>query len=93
MMLVMYLATHYTRQSATKLLPYHFTIPISSPFTSVVRFPRSLFFSSNHRDLVAIFQVEHETSVMGTKVVTMIVLVLAALAYLYIQHRFLRSIS
>ena len=50
MMLVIYLATHYTRQSATKSLPYHFTIPILSPFTSVVRWPAS--FSLNDRNLV-----------------------------------------
>lgn len=38
--LVIYLATHHTRHSAQRSrwsLPSHFTIPILSPFTSVVR--------------------------------------------------------
>ncbi|KAF8068701.1 hypothetical protein FPV67DRAFT_1086313 [Lyophyllum atratum] len=54
--LVIYLATHYSRQSTIRATPSHFTIPILSPFTSVV---------------------EHETSVIGSKTIALILLVVA----------------
>ncbi|KAF5375673.1 hypothetical protein D9615_009331 [Tricholomella constricta] len=67
--LVIYLATHYTRHSTTRATPSHFTIPILSPFTSVV---------------------EHETSVIGSKTIAMVLLALSVLAYLFIRIRFAR---
>ncbi|KAF5381266.1 hypothetical protein D9615_008416 [Tricholomella constricta] len=67
--LVIYLATHYARHSTTRATPSHFTIPILSPFTSVV---------------------EHETSVIGSKTIAMVLLVLSVLAYLFIRIRFAR---
>ncbi|GBE83301.1 hypothetical protein SCP_0503490 [Sparassis crispa] len=51
---------HTDYRSSRWCLPSHFTIPVLSPFTSVV---------------------EHETSVFNTRSITIVLLVLAALAY------------
>ncbi|TFK37998.1 hypothetical protein BDQ12DRAFT_133888 [Crucibulum laeve] len=74
---LIYLATHYTRhqtamQRSRWSLPSHFTIPILSPFTSVV---------------------EKETSVLGTKVISLMVLSSAGLAYLAFRHWLARSMN
>ncbi|GLB45218.1 hypothetical protein LshimejAT787_2001230 [Lyophyllum shimeji] len=63
LVLVIYLATHYTRQSTART-PSHFTIPILSPFTSVV---------------------EHETSVVGSKTIALVLVVIAVLSYVFIR--------
>lgn len=47
-------------------LPSHFTIPILSPFTSVV---------------------EHETSTIGTRSITVVVIILATFAYIIFRHK------
>ncbi|RDB30657.1 hypothetical protein Hypma_005782 [Hypsizygus marmoreus] len=69
--LIMYLATHHTRQTSARPAS-HFTIPILSPFTSVV---------------------EHETSVIGSKTITMVLVLLAAFAYFLMRHRLSRSLG
>lgn len=71
--LVIYLAAHYTRQTSVRhpwSLPSHFTIPILSPFTSVV---------------------EHETSVIGSKVITVGLLLATGMAYLMLRQRISRT--
>ena len=92
-LLVIYLATHYTRQNTVRgawaFLPSHFTIPILSPFTSVVS--RSMFPQTTLSNSSATPQVEHETSVVGSKTITMICLALTGLAYLIFRHRLSRA--
>ncbi|KAG6812462.1 hypothetical protein H0H92_002727 [Tricholoma furcatifolium] len=61
--LVVYLFATRSNQKT----PTHFTIPILSPFTSVI---------------------EHETSVIGSKTITLLILVGAALSYFAIRLRF-----
>jgi len=64
-------------------LASHFTIPILSPFTSVVScVSLGIYLTLNH----PLHQVEHETSVMGTKVVIATVMVLAGLAYALVRY-------
>ncbi|KAG5723009.1 hypothetical protein E4T56_gene17814 [Termitomyces sp. T112] len=63
-LVVVYLYASYT---SPQTAPAHFTIPILSPFTSVV---------------------EHETSVIGSKTIALILLITGLLSYLAIRLRF-----
>lgn len=54
----------------------HFTIPILSPFTSVVSGPSSYLHAGVHS-----VQVEHETSAINSRTVAIVAVVAAALAY------------
>ncbi|KAF9010258.1 hypothetical protein BDQ17DRAFT_1347843 [Cyathus striatus] len=67
--LIIYLAAHYTQETNSRRsrwsLPLHFTIPILSPFTSVV---------------------EHETSMFGTKMLSVMVITFACFAYFAFKH-------
>jgi hypothetical protein len=63
-------------------LPSHFTIPILSPFTSVVR-QDNLRLIENP---LMFLQVEHETSVIGTWTIAVFLVVFAFLGYAIFRH-------
>jgi uncharacterized membrane protein YidH (DUF202 family) len=78
----------HTESPATRgrKVPAHFTIPIFSPFTSVVRTILFLF----SQLVFTTRQVEHETSVIGSKTLAVFALILAGLAYFVFRHWFAR---
>jgi len=83
LILIIYLATHYTRHSMllqhkqherwwSTIGTSHFTIPILSPFTSVV---------------------EHEASLIGTRLIVTLVAIGACLAYMTFRHWFANQLK
>jgi hypothetical protein len=88
-LVIIYLATHLTRHASKAQrhwlsLPSHFTIPILSPFTSVV----SLRVYNLVVMMLSPSQVEQETSVFSTRVIGIITVVLGVLAYFIFRHWF-----
>jgi hypothetical protein len=67
----------------------HFTIPILSPFTSVV----SVVFVARYEVELMIFQitkVEHETGIISATSVTILIVVMGILSYAIFRHWFSR---
>ena len=62
----------------------HFTIPILSPFASVVR--RGLSLAVRRTRALIDIQVEHETSTIGTRTIAAVSTVLATLIYFMFRH-------
>jgi len=90
---VIYLAAHFTNHSLSMqkaqrpwwsaISASHFTIPILSPFTSVVRFSS---YSPSEFRLLNLGQVEHETSVIGTRIIATGMAIFACLAYAIFRY-------
>jgi len=83
--LVIYLLSHAVRDKKRPGWSLgHFTIPILSPFSSVVSLCAVLFSSSVDRASWGM-QVEQESSLIGTRTLTVLVVVVGVTAYFLIR--------